>query len=73
MEFSALVEIFVETLSMDAEDITMEAVLADDLHMDSLDAMELNMAIEEACGKSIPDSELSEVKTVGDIFNKINA
>ena len=73
MEFEALVEVFVNTLNLDAADITMEAVLAEDLHMDSLDAMELNMAIEDACGKCIPDAELSEVKTVGDIFNKIHA
>ena len=35
--------------------------------------MELNMALEEACGVSIPDEELANLKTVGDIFNYINA
>ena len=34
-----------------------------------LDAVELNMAIEEAFGTSIPDEELPNMKTVGDIFN----
>ena len=48
---------------------TMEASLADDLQADSLDAVELNMAIEEAFGTSIPDEELPNMKTVGDIFN----
>ena len=43
------------------------------LGADSLDAVELNMALEEACGVSIPDEELANLKTVGDIFNYINA
>ena len=45
----------------------------EDLEADSLDAVELNMALEEACGVSIPDEELASLKTVGDIFNYINA
>ena len=51
----------------------MEASLTEDLEADSLDAVELNMALEEACGVSIPDEELATLKTVGDIFNYINA
>ena len=53
--------------------MTMEASLTEDLEADSLDAVELNMALEEACGVSIPDEELANLKTVGDIFNYINA
>ena len=49
------------------------ASLTEDLEADSLDAVELNMALEEACGVSIPDEELANLKTVGDIFNYINA
>lgn len=51
----------------------MEASLADDLQADSLDAVELNMALEDACGISVPDEELAIMKTVGDIFNYITA
>ncbi len=69
MTFEELKNVIVETLNADEEKVTMEASLADDLQADSLDAVELNMAIEEAFGTSIPDEELPNMKTVGDIFN----
>ena len=47
----------------------MKASLADDLNADSLDGVELNMALEEKFGSAIPDEELGNMKTVGDIFN----
>ena len=71
MTFEELKNVIVETLSADADAITMEARLTEDLNADSLDAVELNMAIEEACGVSIPDEELPNMKTVGDIFNYV--
>lgn len=71
MTFEELKDIIVDTLSADEDKITMEANLADDLGADSLDAVELNMAIEEATGVSIPDEELPNMKTVGDIFNYV--
>ena len=69
MTFEELKNVIVDTLNADADAVTMEASLADDLNADSLDAVELNMAIEEAFGTSIPDEELPNMKTVGDIFN----
>ena len=69
MTFEELKDIIVDTLSCDADKVTMEASLADDLQADSLDAVELNMALEEKCGVSIPDDKLGEMKTVGDIYN----
>lgn len=68
MDFETLKEIFVETLGTEEELITPDAKLAEDLNADSLDALELNMAIEEKCGKNIPDEELGKIKTVGDIL-----
>ena len=69
MTFEELKNVIVETLSADADAITMEARLTEDLNADSLDAVELNMALEEKCGFSIPDDKLGEMKTVGDIYN----
>ena len=68
MTFEELKNVIVETLNADADAVTMEASLADDLNADSLDAVELNMALEEF-GSAIPDEELGNMKTVGDIFN----
>ncbi len=69
MTFDELKNVIVDTLNADEDKVTMEASLADDLQADSLDAVELNMAIEEAFGVSIPDEELPNMKTVGDIYN----
>ena len=73
MTFEEMKKIVVDTLSCDEDKVTMEASLTEDLEADSLDAVELNMALEEARGVSIPDEELANLKTVGDIFNYINA
>lgn len=71
MNFEKLKEIMVNTLSCDEEKITPEANLADDLKIDSLDAVELVMAIEEEEGIKIPDEELANMKTVNDIMECI--
>ena len=73
MTFEEMKKIVVDTLSCDEDKVTMEASLTEDLEADSLDAVEPNMALEEACGVSIPDEELASLKAVGDIFNYINA
>mgnify|MGYP003372551341 FL=1 len=71
MSFENLKEIMVNTLSCDEEKITPEASLADDLKIDSLDAVELVMALEEEAGIKIPDEELPNMKTVKDIMDCI--
>ena len=53
MDFEKVKEIIVETLSCDADKVTPEATLAEDLEADSLSAVELSMALEEAFGISI--------------------
>jgi acyl carrier protein len=73
MTFDEMKKIVVDTLNCDEDKVTMEASLTEDLEADSLDAVELNMALEDACGVSIPDEELAKLKTVGDIFNYITA
>ena len=72
MEFEQVRDIIVETLGCDAEQVTMDASLADDLGADSLASVELVMALEEATGISIEDSALAEMKTVGDVMNYLN-
>ena len=73
MSFEEVKEVFVDTLNCDADKVTMDASLTEDLEADCLDAVELNMALEDACGVSIPDEELAKLKTVGDIYNYITA
>ena len=67
MEFEKLCDIIVETLGCEAEQVTLEASLADDLGADSLAAVELVMALEEASGITIADEDVENLKTVADI------
>ena len=73
MTFDEMKKIIVDTLNCDEEKVTMEASLTEDLEADSLDAVELNMTLEDAFGVSIPDEELAKLKTVGDIYNYLTA
>lgn len=73
MEFEKMRDIIVETLGCEAEQVTPEASLTEDLGADSLASVELTMALEEATGISIEDSALAEMKTVGDILNYLNS
>ncbi len=73
MEFEKVRDIIVETLGCDAENVTMEATLAEDLGADSLASVELVMALEEAAGISIDDGDVAGLKTVGDVVNYLNA
>lgn len=73
MDFEKVKEIIVDTLSCDADKVTMEANLFDDLGADSLDAVELQLALEDSLGVSIPDDALTQMKTVGDIVSYLEA
>ncbi len=71
MTFEKVKEVIVDTLSCEEAKVTAEASLIDDLGADSLDAVELNMSLEEAFEISIPDEELANFKTVQDIVTYI--
>ena len=65
-------KIVVEHLGVDADKVTEEASFIDDLGADSLDIVELVMAMEEEFEVEIPDEEAENIKTVGDAVNYIN-
>lgn len=67
--FEKVRDVIVDTLGCEAEAVTMEATLTEDLGLDSIDAMELNIALEDALGVAISDEALKEMKTVGDIVS----
>ena len=72
-DFEKVKEIIVDSLSCDESQVTMEANLKDDLEADSLDAVELIMQIEEEFEVEIPDEVASNMKTVKDIVDYIEA
>jgi len=61
-------KLIAKELNIDPETITQESKLSEDLAVDSLDAIELIMTLEEEFGVSIPDEEAQKFKTVGDII-----
>lgn len=67
MIFEKVKETMVNTLGCDEAKITESASIADDLGIDSLDSVELVMALEEEFGIKIPDEELGNLKLVSDI------
>jgi acyl carrier protein len=71
--FEEIKEVIVETLSCDESIVTLEASLTDDLGADSLDAVELGMAIEDALGVAIADEDLPNIKTVQDLVDYVEA
>ena len=63
----------VEVLQVDADKVTPEANFADDLDADSLDLVELVMALEESFDITVDESELEGVETVGQAFHLVTS
>jgi acyl carrier protein len=63
----------VDVLSVDADKVVIEASFAEDLDADSLDLVEFVMALEENFDVEIPESDLADVKTVGQAFELVCA
>ena len=69
--FDKVKEIIVEQLGVAENAVTQEASFIDDLGADSLDIVELIMAIEEEFDIEIPDADAEKVVTVGDVVDYI--
>lgn len=68
---SRVKEIIVEQLGIDPEEVTTEASFVNDLGADSLDTVELVMALEEEFDMEIPDEEAEKLQTVGQSIDYI--
>jgi len=64
--FEKVKEIIADQLGVNVDDVTMESSFREDLGADSLDVVELIMALEEEFGVEIPDEEAEKLVTVGD-------
>ena len=64
-------EIIIEQMGVSEEEVKPEASFVDDLGADSLDLVELVMALEEEFGQEIPDEDAEKIATVQDAINYI--
>jgi len=64
-------KIIVEQLSVNADQVTPEAKFIEDLGADSLDTVELVMALEEEFGIEVPDEQAEKLQSVGDVTKYI--
>ncbi len=68
-----VIDIIVDKLGVDRSEVTPEAVFVDDLGADSLDLVELIMAMEEEFGMEIADEDAEKLRTVQDVITFVSA
>lgn len=71
MVFEKMQQILAEQLDADIESITLETDIQDDLGADSLDVVEMLMSIEDEFEIEIPDDQIENLKTVGNVVDYI--
>ncbi|WP_432407190.1 acyl carrier protein [Wukongibacter sp. M2B1] len=72
MVFNKVKEIIIDQLGLDPDtQVTMETSLVSDLEADSLDAVEVIMAIEDEFDVEIPDEDAEDFKNIGDIVKYV--
>ncbi len=68
---SMLTELLVDEFELEAEDITLESSLYEELDLDSIDAVDLVVRLREITGRKIAPESFKEVRTVEDIVNAL--
>ncbi len=68
-----IIDIIVDKLGVERSEVTPEAVFVDDLGADSLDLVELIMAMEEEFGMEIADEDAEKLRTVQDVISFVKA
>ena len=71
--FEKIREIIADKLSISEDEITMDSAFLEDLNADSLDIVELIMALEDELDMEIPDEDAENFVTVGDVVNFVKS
>ena len=71
MVFEKIKKIIIEQLQVSEDEVTMDTNLMKDLSADSLDAVEIIMAIEDVYGFEIPDEDAEKFQTVSDLVKYV--
>lgn len=72
MTFEKIADILAEQLDADRDAMTLDTKIAEDLGADSLDLVDLLMSVEDEFGIEIPDEDVENIQTIGDIVDYIN-
>ncbi len=70
--FEKISAMLAEQLSIDEDKITMESDILDDFDADSLDIVDMIMNLEDEFGVEVPDEEVENLRTVGDVVRYID-
>ena len=73
MIFEKVRAVLVDQLDVDEDAVTMDSAITDDLGADSLDVVDMVMSLEEEFDMEIPDEDIENMKTVGDIVRFIES
>ncbi len=71
--FEKIAEMIAETLGVNVSEITEDTSFKDDLDADSLDLLDLVMAMEDEYGIEISTDDVEMLKTIGDVINFLNS
>ena len=71
--FEEVAKLLSEQLNIDVSKITADSEIIKDLGADSLDVVELLMALEDKTGKTIPEEKVANLKTVGDVVKTLES
>ncbi|MDL2219885.1 acyl carrier protein [Ruminococcaceae bacterium OttesenSCG-928-O06] len=71
MVFERIRQILMDQLDLEEDKITLESDIIDDLEADSLDVVDLVMTIEDEYGLEVPDDQIENFRTVGDVVRYI--
>ncbi len=69
--FTVVKRVLVEQFEVDEQRITVDTQLYDELDIDSIDAVDLLVRIKELTGKKILPEDFQEVRTIGDVLNRL--
>ncbi len=71
MVFEKVKEILCDQLDVAEEEVTLESNIVEDFGADSLDIVDFIMSLEEEFDREIPDEDIENIKTVGDVVSYI--
>ena len=71
MVFERIREIICDQLDLEEDKVTMDSDIMEDFEADSLDVVDLVMSIEDEFGLEVPDDQLENFRTVGDVVRYI--